>query len=401
MLFVAGAVSFFWVTGIIQSFLPLYNNNNTFPEKKINPDKKSVEIFNAFLLLTFFSLVFTLSGLLFKHNLRIFAGGQEIPHFDLFLLYLFFSSPSNLVEYIYLIKNKAWNIFIYGIISFSIQLAVLLVPILLGMNIRVAIWGLVVVAMLRFLLLIVLIIKYAEFKFSWPFLIEHLKIGFPLIISTLLSGSAQYIDGMIVGLKYNSEAFAVFRYGAKELPLVVMIATGFNNAMLQEFSNKIKIRESLQIIKKKSLRLMHILFPISIVLLVTSGWLFPRIFNDQFGRSSDIFVVYLLMVTNRLVFPQTILIGMKQTKIMLRASVIGIILNISLSLLLIKPYGLVGVALATIIVYTVEKAILVSYNYFRFHIHPRRYIPLGWFLFYSVLILIVFVLVDHRIIFIK
>jgi hypothetical protein len=52
MIFIAGALSFFWVTGIIQSFLPLYDNNHVF-KKKTNFREKSPEIFNTFLLLSF------------------------------------------------------------------------------------------------------------------------------------------------------------------------------------------------------------------------------------------------------------------------------------------------------------------------------------------------------------
>ena len=70
-------------------------------------------------------------------------------------------------------------------------------------------------------------------KISVDFIREHLYLGIPLIITTLISGSGQYIDGVIISAFYRDPAsFAVFRYGAKEFPLVLMLANGLNAAML-------------------------------------------------------------------------------------------------------------------------------------------------------------------------
>jgi O-antigen/teichoic acid export membrane protein len=388
-------MSFFWVTGIIQSFLPLCKNNKTFSGTKAE-NARSVEIFNTFVLLLGLSILFIIFGFVFQESLKIFNGGQEIRHFKLLVLYFLFSNPACLVEYIYLIRNQPGHILGYGMLSFGLQLLFVTIPIIFGWPIQYAIWGLVLISMFRFIWLIRLLLRHACFKFSWSFLKEHLSLAVPLIISTLLSGSAQYIDGIIISLKYDAERFALYRYGAKELPFVAMLANGLNGAMLQEFTTRLKVRESLQIIKQRSRKLMHILFPLSMFFLLFSDWIFPRLFNSQFTRSSDVFMVYILLIISRLVFPQTILIGMKETKPLMRASLISITLNISISLWFIPFYGIVGSALATLIAYTVEKIALVGYTYFKLQIDPRRYIPLGWYFFYTTLLTMIFVAIDHR-----
>ena len=53
-MFIAGLMTFFWVTGIIQSLLPLYHRNKTYQKMGDNGTTKSPEIFNAFLLTLFF-----------------------------------------------------------------------------------------------------------------------------------------------------------------------------------------------------------------------------------------------------------------------------------------------------------------------------------------------------------
>ncbi|HOS72303.1 MAG TPA: polysaccharide biosynthesis C-terminal domain-containing protein, partial [Bacteroidales bacterium] len=110
-------------------------------------------------------------------------------------------------------------------------------------------------------------------------------------------------------------------------------------------------------------------------------------------------LVYALLIIPRLVFPQTIVIGRRKTQITMIAAVIELGLNIPLSLLMIKwGYGIVGVALATFIVYCVSKIYLAAYLWVKLKIKPSEYIPLKAFLVYSLLTTVVFLLVDRRII---
>ena len=237
-------------------------------------------------------------------------------------------------------------------------------------------------------------------KISYEFMKEHLYMGTPLILTSLISGSAQYIDGVIVSAVYRDPAmFAWFRYGAKEFPLVLMLASGLSNAMLPEFSTRSRMKESLAKIKVKSKKLMHICFPATMLIMLFARWIFPRMFTPEFQKSADIFLIYALLVIPRLLFPQTVIIGRKKTHISLFAALLELAFNIPLSLLMIKwGYGLVGVALSTFIVYTIGKIYLSGYLWVKMKIRPTDYIPVKLFIFYSFLLTLLFVLIDHRII---
>jgi Na+-driven multidrug efflux pump len=237
-------------------------------------------------------------------------------------------------------------------------------------------------------------------KVSWKFMKEHLYLGTPLILTTLISGSAQYVDGIIVSAVYRDPSiFAWFRYGAKEFPLALLLANGLSSAMLPEFSTRSLMKESLQKIKVKSKRLMHFLFPVTMFIMLFTRWFYPRVFTPDFQKSADIFLIYSLLIIPRLVFPQTIIVGRKKTHITLFAAILELSINIPLSLLMIKwGYNIVGVALSTLVVYTISKIFLIGYVWVKMKIKPIDYIPLKVYLIYSVLISILFVLIDHRII---
>ena len=396
--FMVNIASFFWVTGIIQAFLPLYKGSKTFGELANENKNKSPEIFNTYIVLILFSLFVFFIGLIIQNNFSVFGIKGKAPLLNVTLWLLLLSSPANLVEYIYVVKNKSGNTLSYAYITYTIQLAAAIIPPILGYDVIWSLRGLVMVAIIRNIWLITLIYNYAKIKFSFPYIKELLAIASPLIITSLISGSAQYIDGLVVSIHFDASKFAVFRYGAKELPFVIMLATGLSNAMLTEFSKKENIRDSLQKIKKKSLRIMHTMFPLSIVLLFIAEPLFKFMFNPEFTRSADIFVVYLLTILSRLLFPHTILMGLKKTRAVVNIAIIEVVLNVSLSFWLVAHYGAVGVALATIIAYFVAKIILIIYNYVKMNISPFEYIPVKWYVGYGIALGTIFVLLDRGII---
>ena len=399
-LFIAGLISFFWVTGIIQSLLPLYHRNRTYRKIGDNGTGKSPEIFNAFLLICFFSLLFFILGHTIKNNFSVFHFSGNVPYLNLLLLYMLLSSPVCLIEYIYLLNNRAHRIFQFGLYTFGAQLVLVIAPVLLGKDILWSVYGLLIITGVRWVWLIILLRRYSQMTVSWKFMKEHLYLGTPLILTTLISGSVQYIDGVIVSAVYRDPAiFAWFRYGAKEFPLALLLANGLSSAMLPEFSTRSMMKQSLLKIKVKSKKLMHLLFPITMVIMLFTRWFYPRIFNPDFQKSADVFLIYSLLVIPRLIFPQTIIMGRKKTHITLIAAVLELAINIPLSLLMIKwGYNIVGVALATIIVYVTGKLYLTGYVWIKMKIKPAEYIPIKIFLLYSALLSILFVLIDHRII---
>ncbi len=394
-IFIASAASFFWVSGLIQAFLPLFKSNKTFGDKEQLAGTKSPEVFNMYVILMFFSVLVFLIGLAIKGNFSVFGYKGDVPLLNITLWYLLLSSPANLVEYIYMVQDKNGNTLSYGYITSTLQLIAAILPVVLGYDVIWSLRGLVIVSVIKNIWLVSLLYNYAEIKYSFSFIKEVLISSGPIIFSVLVSGSAQYVDGLVVTTHYSAEGFAIFRYGAKELPFVLMMAAGLSSAMLVEFSKKEKLKETLSNIKKKSLRIMHSMYPLSIFLLLFAKPIYKGIFTPEFTRSADVFVIYILAIASRLLFPHTLIIGLKKGRVLFWASVFELIANIFLSLYLVEDYGVVGVALATVIVYFISKVGLIIFNYFRLGINPIEYIPIKWYLFYNIVLGIVFAMLDH------
>jgi Na+-driven multidrug efflux pump len=61
--------------------------------------------------------------------------------------------------------------------------------------------------------------------------------------------------------------------------------------------------------------------------------------------------------------------------------------NVLLGFWWIQKWGLVGVALANVVAYGVEKVLQMLYLYQRYKIKPAKYLDFRWWLFYSLILL--------------
>lgn len=383
--FLAGAVSFFWLNGLQKALLPLTGNNSG----------KETGIFSSFVVLQLLSLLAAAFLFLLQPVFSDFLlNGKEIPVAGLLVLYLIFGVPSGLVEYYYLIEQKNKSSIIYSTVSFSVQLLLVALPAVLGWGMKAVFGGLVISAVLRYFWLWIIFITAKKISYSHSFVKEFLQLGGPLVLATLLSGSAQFVDGFIVTSNFDEETFAIFRYGARELPLALLLANALSNAMLPGFAHPAHLKENLFQLKKSVSRLMHFLFPVTLMLLLVAHPVFPVIFNPAFAQSATIFNIYLLLVISRLLLPQTILNGMKITGPIMTAALLELTLNVSLSLIFVRFWGIAGVAAATFIAYLFEKVYLSAITYRKLKISPADYIPIKPFLVYTVLTLTVFAITE-------
>ena len=114
------------------------------------------------------------------------------------------------------------------------------------------------VALFKWICLALLLFKYARFKPDWALLKRHLLLALPILLAIFVSGSSEYIDGLIVKnmhRKFGEVGFAVFRYGAKELPILLIVANTLSTAMIAHVAAN--VQNGIQELKDRSKRLMH------------------------------------------------------------------------------------------------------------------------------------------------
>lgn len=379
LLMVGSSFTFFWVSALITTFLPHYHHSQN----------KNEIIYSSFVILSI--LAFIASLLVFAIGVLAFSS-VSTRLWLFYALYILFSSPSFLTEYIWLVRKKYVSIILYAAIIFSLQIIVVILPLYLGQSLLFSIKLLAGLGFIKFLIGFYLARQKNGLRYNQQLVKDHLRKSMPIGLAFLLGGSSEYIDGYLVKY-FKPDQFAFFRYGAREFPLTLILANALSNVMggnIAEAYRNNQLEATLTLLKSSSLRLMHLLVPASIVLLLISPWLFKVVYNEQFIASSVVFNIYLMLVISRLTFPHSIAVGLEKNHLILRYSSISVTINIILSIILINVMGITGVALATLLAHYYYK-LSMAFHLNKLGIRYKSYMPLKWIILYSVLVLLAFI----------
>ncbi|MEM8527200.1 MAG: polysaccharide biosynthesis C-terminal domain-containing protein [Bacteroidota bacterium] len=379
LFFLLFAVSFFWINGSVQGFLTKY------PQLEETKQKQLIfQLFVCFSALSFAVILLLLFGE--KSILQVLTNRPQLAHYQIFLIFIFFNLPTYLVENIYLLKERAKALVGFASFSFLLQLVAIILPVLLGYDLHTSFICLAILSILKYVWLLILLVEVAQINWQFNLLWETLRLSLPLMLYSLVGGFAQVFDSWLVNFQYDGDPdqFAIFRYGARELPFALAVATAFGSSMLPKL---VKNRsESLSTIREKSRTLFHLLFPLAIIAALSSQWLFPLILNPEFQESYLVFNIYLLILTSRLLFPHTILISLEKNKFIFYTSLVELIINVTASFFLVQKMGLMGIALGTVIAYAFEKIVYVTYLHRNYQLPFHRYTDVRWWAFYSVIL---------------
>jgi len=347
--------SFFWVESLIKAYLSVY------------PDKKEwgTSSGGATIYLLFVALSLGLGGLflLLKTGMLTLAtGSSNLEFFNTFIVYLILIPPTMLIPFIYQIRKNITGIISYSIFVLVGYIIAVVVPLILGKGLLGVGQGLVVYALVANI--------WALISFVLPGIRKHgvfkelartvLHFGWPLMLYAVVQSMTTLVDaGLVQWFFKDKSSFAIFRYGARELPLVVPLVVGVVNLVIPLLVSQWD--EGLDLLKSESIKLMHLLFPLSIVLMLVSPILFELVYSSDFVRSAEIFNIYLLLIIPQLLFPQTLIIAKRKNRSLFLVGLFEVVVNITFSLILIQYAGMEGVAAATVIAFCLEKLILILY----------------------------------------
>lgn len=360
-----------WVTGSMQGLIISWNK---IPENE--KQKKQPVFFTSFLWLCSISFLICTTLYLTRESIfSIFSLDFSVENertYLAYLPYLFLNTPAFLTEYIYLLKRKSGSLLRMGVITLSFQFIALVLPLYLGHELKTAFLFLIPASLIRWVFLIRALHLYSEIRFQYKEYIQMAKHSLPLVLMSLIGAYTSFIDGWMIQSVLGASALAIFMYGARELPLSTLLANSFSEALASRGSLS-GDRNKANDIKTLSVNLMHLIFPISVVLMLLSSSLFKLLYNTELSGGYVIFNLYLLLAIPRMLFPQTILLSEGKTKILFQTSVMETAVNVSLSLILLHNFGMIGVAWGTFIAYLFEKVVLMYRLKKEYGIGPGEY----------------------------
>lgn len=383
LMLISASTAYFWVTGSINAFIPYYHSRE-------ETEKPGI-IFNVFV---FLSLIAAVYGIVLWGVGGFMFHGDKLTY-SYFLIYALFNGPSFLVEYVLLLKHRPKQLAIYGIGTALIQLSCIAIPLLMGYTITECILALAIFNALKYVLLCLLVFRNQQAKLDWRVIKEFAIKSYPLMITLLFGGSMPYIDSYLVKYFFKDQ-FVIYQYGAREMPLVFLMANALSNVLSGDIADmqfRSELHVGFQKIKSSSTRLMHFLFPLTILLILISKPLFRIFYTPDFVPAAYIFNIYMLLSISRLVFPQTIMLGLQKNQALFKISILEWIINLVMDLVLMQYWGIEGIAFATVIAFFTEKLINMLYLK-RLGYAVKDYVPIRAWSLYSLATIGVFVAVE-------
>lgn len=381
LMLVTSSLTFFWVSAICNTLIPYYNN--------AEPEEKKKILFNTFVLLVAFSI---LAAIVIVIMGRVMDGKDKYL-FEMFALVVLLNTPTYITDYIFYLKGMYRSLIRWGVITFGVQIILLCTPLVLKLSLGFAINMLLLLSLVKFSYTVLLLMKHATITVHTRLSVDFLKKAIPLMFSILLAGSMDYINGYIVKFNFTDDVFAMFRYGARELPIFLILANSLSNVYsgeIAKFNQEGKLEEALSNLKRSSGKLMRWLFPSTIVLMFLSPYMFKYAYNEQLLQGYKVFNIYLLLIVSRMVFPQTVIMGILKSRVFYVISSNYLIINIILSFWFIYILNdISGIAYATVIAYTVEKIMLAIVCKME-GIPLSKYTPVKEYLLYVALTLVAF-----------
>ena len=210
----------------------------------------------------------------------------------------------------------------------------------------------------------------------------------PLVLYAVSIGIARSFDAWLVARNFDDASFAIFRYGAREFPLVMALSAGLSMMMIPKLDDDHSLAE----LKSRSVRLMHMCYPIVAVFILFSPVLFEFFFGQEYRTSALIFNIYLLLTLTQTFFPQSIMTSRGDTKLLWYISLAELVVNVVSSLILMKYFGIIGIVWGTLIAYVFEKIVLLFTIQFRYKIQPGSIISFPVWFGYVLCLSIVFIL---------
>lgn len=379
LLLVSSSLTFFWVGGMCNTLIPFYNNSDS--------EKKRKVLFNTFILLLIFSMIAAIGVVIIGVK-----DGRDQNLFNMFALVVLLNTPTYITDYIFFLREKYRSLIVWGAVTNTAQILLLCLPLFFKQSLNLAINLLLVLSLFKFNYTIILLMKYSTISVQTRMSKDFLIKAMPVIFSILLAGSMEYINSYIVKYNFPEDQFAIFRYGARELPIFLIFANSLSNIFSGEiarYNQEGKIEEALNKLKQSGAKLMRWMFPLSIVLMFVSPYMFKYLYNNEFIEGYKIFNIYLLLIISRMLFPQTVIMGLLKNRIFYLISTNYLVINGLLVFWFIFLFGISGIAYATVVSYLIEKIMLVIYCRME-GINLKKYTVINEYLIYSSITIIAF-----------
>lgn len=180
---------------------------------------------------------------------------------------------------------------------------------------------------------------------------ELFRMAIPLYLVEVLGASYTYISGFVISINLDENAYAVYKNGSFELPVIGTLYATISTVFMGDISSKIYARQFQEVAETKR-RIIEatslILFPVAIYFIVFAPEFVKFYYSEKYVDSIPVFMIFTAALLIRFQNYTDVLILLRRSNLVLFSFVLFVVSNFILNLVLSHYFGVMGCALATI-----------------------------------------------------
>ena len=186
-------------------------------------------------------------------------------------------------------------------------------------------------------------------KFSITWVLKYFKYGIPYYLSTTIFLFFLNVDKTIVSVFAGVESFAVFSIAAVEIPFLPSVFTSVAQNLFPRLAEiwPNNPSDAFKLWFKAFQKVSYLIFPIVIVLLLISRPIFVFAYTEKYVAGLAVFRIYLLLSIWRTASYTILLNASGNPKQSLKFNGAFLFLNVVLSYVLYKFFGVIGIVWGT------------------------------------------------------
>jgi len=295
----------------------------------------------------------------------------------LFSPYVLFALPMLAINTCLVSRGRAQLVVLYTVTSRVLLLVGAVLPVLLVSTAAGAVGGAMLATAVASGVGIVIVYRICReggWLPRWPQIREQVQYSVPIALAGMMGSFAVNLDKLLVSWFFTPSDLAVYANGAMELPLISVVTGSVTSVLLPEFSALFQRgdREGvLAIWHRAMVKCATILFPVAVFCFAMAPEVIRILFSAKYNNSVAPFRIYLLTTPLRMTSYGMIPLASGRTHVVLLVEAVSSLLQILLSILLMRRMGPIGAAIAIVLT-------LYGGVFFGFLNWTRRYLETSW-----------------------
>lgn len=282
---------------------------------------------------------------------------------QLYALSLMFMIGSEHCLHVMISQDRYSLAVIFEIVETVARVVILLAPLLMGYGFTGLLLGVVLYALLRFLVRNAMLFRHSGLDFTaWSaqaFPRQQLAYSIPVALVSLSALAGSTFNRAILASSFSPAQYAIYAVGALEIPLDVIFQASVANvlrASLPPLVRDGKLLEVVRILREATRKLSIIILPSFVFLLVHSGQFILVLFTANYQASVHVFRIYLCLMPLHMMMLSTVPQVFGRPTLNLTISMACTALLLVLGYGLLKRIGFYGPAIAMLTVEYVQSA---------------------------------------------